>query len=97
MWSTAASSVGGLGRSLRVLVEKVESGRGDGGPLEIIVLRAVEVAEEVAEVAIGLRTGTRSRPWVGRLRLRIAAAADGASLGARDVGSGGGGEGGGEC
>lgn len=56
MWSAAASSVGGRGRALCVLVEKVESGRGDGG-LELMVLLRVMVA---VEVATGLRLGSLS-------------------------------------
>ena len=84
-----------------MLVEKVESGRGEGGPEEIMVLRVVEaavgVAVEATDEAMGLRAGTRSGTWVGRLRLRMAFAAETGSLGTREVGSGGMGEGGGEC
>lgn len=80
-----------------MLVEKVESGRGEGGLEDIMVLRAVEAAVEVTDEAMGLRAGTRSGTWVGRLRLRMADAAETGSLGTREVGSGGIGEGGGEC
>lgn len=53
-----------------MLVEKVESGRGDGGSEEVIV-RGRAVVE-----AIGLRVGTLSDVGTGRLRLRIEEAAD---------------------
>ena len=76
-----------------MLVEKVESGRGDGGPEGIMVLRAVEAGDD----PIGLRAGTRSGTCVGRFRFKMADAADTGSVGTRETGSGGGGEGGGEC
>lgn len=100
MWSAAASSVGGRGRALCVLVEKVDSARGDGGPLEIIVLCAESTVAEstVAVEAIEAIDATGFRATAdGRLRLRIADAADTGSLGTREVGTGGGGDGGGEC
>ena len=83
-----------------MLVEKVDSARGDGGPLEIIVLRADSTLAEstVAVEAIEAKDPTGFRATAeGRLRLRMADAADAGSLGTRDVGIGGGGEGGGEC
>lgn len=99
MWSAAASSVGGRGRALCVLVEKVDSARGDGGPFDIIVLCESTLADStVAVEAIEAMDATGFRATAaGRLRLRMADAADAGSRGTRDVGTGGGGDGGGEC
>lgn len=76
-----------------MFVERVESGRGDGGPEGVVVWVRV-VAEDT-----GLRAVSFSEPGNGRWRLRIE---DAVALGCWysagvDVGSGGGGDGGGEC
>lgn len=71
-----------------MLVEKVESGRGEGGPDDMMV------ACPAGAVPTGLRVGTLSLAGTGRLRLRMAAAA---GTGVWDMGSAGGGDGGGEC
>ena len=93
--------MGGRGRALCVLVEKVDSARGEGGPLENMAWPGGDVAEstvavEAMEATEAMdATGLRATAVV-RLRLRMADAAEAGSLGTRDVGTGGG-EGGGEC
>lgn len=84
-----------------MLVEKVDSARGDGGPLEIIAWPVGNAVADstVAVEAMDAMDATGFRATAGfRWRLRMADAADAGSLGTRDVGTGGGGgEGGGEC
>lgn len=75
-----------------MLVEKVESGRGEGGS-EIMVPERVIVA---VDVAMGFLVGTLSAAGTGRLRLRTEEVAEEPSANL-DVGSGGGGDGGGDC
>ena len=82
-----------------MLVEKVDSARGEGGPLRNM---AWPGGDAVAESTVAVEameamdaTGLRATAVV-RLRLRMADAAEAGSLGTRDVGTGGG-EGGGEC
>lgn len=75
----------------------MDSARGDGGPLVNIVPRSESEAKD-SNVAVEAMEATGFRATVvGRLRLRMADAADTGALGTRDVGIGGGGEGGGEC
>jgi hypothetical protein len=88
----AAASVGGRGRAFCVLVEKVESGRGDCGP-EDLVLGCVILA---VDSPIGLRVGILSEGGMGRLRSNMLDVAE-SSAAEKAVGSGGGGEPGGEC
>ena len=88
MGSAAVNSVGGRGRAFCVLVEKVESGRGDGGPEDMA--RLVEAID-----GTGLRAGKRSDEGTGRRRLRMETSGTGSS-GTLDMRTDGG-EGGGDC
>jgi hypothetical protein len=99
MWSCAATSVGGRGSAFCVEVLKVDPGRGEGGSEDAIVS-----GRDMVAVDTGLRAGTLSDAGTGRLRFRIEAAAFAGTcdmgcwwISGVCVGSGGGGDGGGEC
>lgn len=90
-WSAAESSVGGRGSAFCVLVENVEFGRGEGGD-EGVLMVAVPVVRGLRVVAL---SDTGAGRW--RLRMVVAAGMGFCSTAWTVVGSGGGGEGGGEC
>lgn len=93
MWSAALNSVGGRGSAFCVLVEKVDEGRGDGGPEEAIVIGRDVVVDT------GLRAGSLSEAGTGRRRFKMDEATGIGSCSTMGVcvGRGGGGDGGGEC